>query len=93
MKLIKLFQQDDCDPDSLEHFESKLYEEVGVSLSGFKEQGHTFWQRIYVVNVMSVAQLCMLSDSALAQEELYFWELGLITTMTASSLLKQDMGK
>ena len=38
MKLIKLFQQDDCDPDSLEHFESKLYEEVGVSLQGFKDQ-------------------------------------------------------
>ncbi len=39
MKLIKLFQQDDCAPDSLVEFENKLYEEVGVSLSGFKEQG------------------------------------------------------
>lgn len=39
MKLIKLFQQDDCAPDSLEYFESKLYEEVGVSLAGFKSQG------------------------------------------------------
>jgi len=39
MKLIRLFQQDDCAPDSLEHFESKLYEEVGVSLKGFKDQG------------------------------------------------------
>lgn len=39
MKLTKLFQQDDCAPDSLEYFESKLYEEVGVSLIGFKDQG------------------------------------------------------
>ena len=38
MKLIKLFQQDDCAPDSLEHFESKLYEEVGTSLQVFKDQ-------------------------------------------------------
>ncbi len=39
MKLIKLFQQDDCAPDSLVEFESKLYEEVGVSLQCFKDQG------------------------------------------------------
>lgn len=39
MKLIKLFQQDDCAPDFLEYFESKLYNEVGTSLSCFKEQG------------------------------------------------------
>lgn len=39
MKLTKLFQQDDCAPDSLEYFESKLYEEVGVSLAGFIYQG------------------------------------------------------
>lgn len=39
MELIKLFQQDDCAPDSLEYFESKLYNEVGTSLSCFKEQG------------------------------------------------------
>tara|TARA_R110002051_G_scaffold102560_1_gene174034 strand:- start:476 stop:709 length:234 start_codon:yes stop_codon:yes gene_type:complete len=39
MKLTKLFQQDDCASDSLDYFESKLYEEVGVSLSSFKDQG------------------------------------------------------
>ncbi len=39
MKLIKLFQQDDCATDSIVEFESRLYEEVGVSLKGFKEQG------------------------------------------------------
>ncbi len=39
MKLIKLFQQDDCAPDSLEYFENKLYEEVGFSLAEFKYQG------------------------------------------------------
>ena len=37
MKIIKLLQQDDCAPDSLEHFEKMFYEETGLTILEFKD--------------------------------------------------------
>jgi len=35
----KLFQQDDCAPDSLEYFNYQLQEKTGMSISEFKATG------------------------------------------------------